>query len=64
MPVSSTLATARRRSAVRRLLCGLAVWHGRHRQRLNLAELDDRLIAELGVNPRQARYVSDGFFWG
>lgn len=67
MPVSSTFAfpgaTARRNSGIRRLLSGLAAWHGRHRQRLDLAELDDHLLADIGVTPLEARHESGKPFW-
>jgi len=67
MPVSSTFAfagaTARRNSGIRRLLSGMAAWHRRHRQRLDLAELDDHLLADIGVTPQEARHESAKPFW-
>ncbi len=36
---------------------------GRRRQRLALAELDDRLLADIGVSRTQARNEADKRFW-
>ncbi len=66
MPVSSTFAfpgAAARRAAIHRLFSELASWHGRHRQRLALAELDDWLLADIGVTPHEARHESAKPFW-
>ena len=54
---------AARRSAIHRLFSELASWHRRHRQRLDLAELDDHLLADIGVTPHEARHESAKPFW-
>lgn len=61
--ISLDAAARRRRPAIRRLLSRLAHWHGRYRQRLDLAELDDHLLADIGVTPREARRESSTPFW-
>ena len=66
MPVGSTLASvdaAARRSAIHRLFSELATWRRRHRQRLDLAELDDWLLADIGVTPHEATHESAKPFW-
>jgi uncharacterized protein YjiS (DUF1127 family) len=66
MPVafmSVDTAAHRCRSVVRRLLSRLAAWHRRHRQRLDLAELDDHLLADIGVTPQEARHEGAKPFW-
>lgn len=62
-PVSVDVAARQPRSAVRWLFSGLASWHRRHRQRLDLAELDDHLLADIGVTPLEARHESAKPFW-
>lgn len=56
-----------RRSWMRRLprLAGslLALWYDRYLQRLALAELDDRLLADIGVAPEEARRECAQPFW-
>jgi len=41
----------------------LAVWCRRRRQRIDLGELDDRLLADIGVKPALARHESRKPFW-
>jgi uncharacterized protein YjiS (DUF1127 family) len=41
----------------------LARWCRRHRQRADLAELDDHLLADIGVTPQEARSESAKPFW-
>lgn len=56
-------AARRRRSVIHRLFSRLASWSGRRRQRLDLAELDDRLLADIGVTPQEAGRESAKPFW-
>lgn len=62
-PVSVDAADRRRRSVIRHLLSRLASWHGRYRQRLDLAELDDHLLADIGVTRQEAGRESARPFW-
>jgi uncharacterized protein YjiS (DUF1127 family) len=41
----------------------LACWSARHRQRADLAELDDHLLADIGVTPQEARRECARPFW-
>lgn len=41
----------------------LVRWHDRYLQRLALAELDERLLADIGVSPEEARRERAQPFW-
>lgn len=41
----------------------LAVWHQRHTERSQLAKLDDRLLADVGIDREAARRESRKPFW-
>lgn len=41
----------------------LARWHDRYIQRLALAELDDRLLADIGISAEEARRECAQPFW-
>ncbi|HWK69141.1 MAG TPA: DUF1127 domain-containing protein [Rhizobiaceae bacterium] len=41
----------------------LARWYDRYHQRLALAELDDRLLADIGVSAEEARRECAQPFW-
>lgn len=41
----------------------LVRWHDRYLQRLALAELDERLLADIGVSPEEARRECAQPFW-
>lgn len=45
------------------LLARLVRLHDRYQQRLDLAELDDRMLADIGVTPAQARRECARSFW-
>jgi uncharacterized protein YjiS (DUF1127 family) len=64
---ASLRPAAPRRSWLRRLpgLAGslVALWYDRYLQRLALAELDDRLLADIGVSPEEARRECAQPFW-
>ena len=50
--------------ALRRLrLRFLARWYDRHLQRLDLAEIDDHLLRDLGLTPEDVRRECAKFFW-
>lgn len=47
-----------------RLTCSLvACWYDRYLERLALAELDERLLADIGVSPEEARHECAQRFW-
>lgn len=53
-----------RRSFLPRLACTVvACWYDRYLQRLALAELDERLLADIGVSPEEARHECAQPFW-
>jgi uncharacterized protein YjiS (DUF1127 family) len=41
----------------------LARWSARHRQRVDLAGLDDHLLADIGVTPQEVRRECARPFW-
>lgn len=41
----------------------LARWYDRHRQRLDLAEIDDHLLRDLGLTPEDVRRECAKSFW-
>lgn len=41
----------------------LARWHDRHVQRLDLAEIDDHLLRDLGLTPEDVRRECAKSFW-
>jgi uncharacterized protein YjiS (DUF1127 family) len=58
------LATpARRRRRWRSLLLTLALWHHRHRSRRQLATLDDRELADIGLSRTERWVECDKPFW-
>ena len=52
-----------RRDHLRALWAALSRLEERHRQRLALAELDDRLLADIGVSRTHARHEASKPFW-
>ena len=48
---------------LRHLFGLLPQWHGRWKQRRDLAGLDARLLRDIGVTPRQALQEVDKPFW-
>lgn len=40
-----------------------AFWLSRARQRRNLSELDERLLDDVGIDPRSARREAEKRFW-
>lgn len=51
------------RGAVQTIVATLAAWQGRRRQRRALAQLDDRLLQDIGFNRDHARREADKGFW-
>jgi uncharacterized protein YjiS (DUF1127 family) len=45
------------------LLRTLAVWGGRRKQRLDLADLDEHLLRDIGVTRQEARRECEKRFW-
>ncbi len=45
------------------VIANLVHWNERAKQRRQLSELDDRLLADIGVNPIDASYESGKHFW-
>jgi len=41
----------------------LATWGGRLKQRVTLAEMDDRMLSDIGVSRAAARTEADKPFW-
>ena len=62
-PLSRREVRPHRMSFPRALWRLLVRWRGRRRQRLDLAELDEHLLADIGVTPREARRESARPFW-
>jgi len=57
-------AAGRLRLSFPRTLCRLlARWCRRHRQRVELAELDDRLLADIGKTRAEVERECAGPFW-
>ena len=69
VPVSSRSASGSRRLSTRfAMACCAAMrllsrWQARHRQRLDLGELDDRLLDDIGVTRKQAEEERCKPFW-
>lgn len=65
--MTATLARARRwrvpRGAACRIFATLALWHARHRQRRQLALLDDRLLRDIGLDRATAMEEASKPFW-
>jgi uncharacterized protein YjiS (DUF1127 family) len=57
------LPAAEHGSAVPQVLAGLRAAMDRFRQRCRLAELDDRLLRDIGLTASRAREESDKPFW-
>ena len=51
------------RGIVAFLLRTLAVWGGRRKQRLDLADLDDHLLRDIGLTRQEARRECAKRFW-
>lgn len=49
--------------AAKRLRRLLALWASRRRERLALAEMDERLLKDIGVDPITARMEAGRPFW-
>ncbi|BBK29599.1 uncharacterized protein YjiS (DUF1127 family) [Stella humosa] len=46
-----------------RLFAGLVDWNDRYRQRVHLAQMDDRMLRDLGLTRSQALGEHDKPFW-
>ena len=57
------IAAIGNRGIVAFLLRTLAVWGDRRRQRLDLADLDDHLLRDIGVTRQEARRECAKRFW-
>ncbi|MEQ1937581.1 DUF1127 domain-containing protein [Mesorhizobium sp. CN5-321] len=57
------IAATGTRGIVAFLLRTLAVWAGRRKQRLDLADLDDHLLRDIGVTRQEARRECAKRFW-
>ena len=54
---------ALRPSIVRRIISKLALWRERARGRRALAELDLRMLRDLGLSPSQVEFEANQPFW-
>jgi uncharacterized protein YjiS (DUF1127 family) len=52
-----------RRLGLARLAALLVVWYQRAQQRSRLAELDDRLLQDIGKSPKEAKEEASKPFW-
>ena len=52
-----------RRISPARLFDVLQLWHERAGQRRHLAQLDDRMLRDIGVSHGEARQESEKWFW-
>jgi uncharacterized protein YjiS (DUF1127 family) len=55
--------TASRRRGLRHWLALVLAWSARQRQRQALAELDDRMLRDLGLTPQDVRREIEKPFW-
>jgi uncharacterized protein YjiS (DUF1127 family) len=56
-------APRRRTGAVGSVLTRLRQWRRRARERAELAALDDRMLADLGISRADAQFLSNKPFW-
>lgn len=50
------------RIAVQVAWCVL-IWSQRHKSRIDLSQLDDRMLKDIGMTPREAAKESSKWFW-
>jgi len=50
-------------NAVRRLLGALREWRQRSKSRAQLATLDDRMLADIGISRADAEFLANRPFW-
>lgn len=62
-PMNHSIARRPRLCAVRRIATLAATWFARMNQRRTLATLDDRLLADIGVDARSAGREARKPFW-
>ena len=62
-PVAAALPTHVRHVSLRTWTKVIATWFARSRQRHDLAELDDRMLEDIGVTRAQAGREIDKPFW-
>ena len=62
-PSGGFVRQALRRLSFRRPLATLLLWHGRHRQRCDLAELEDHHLLDLGLTREDVRRECAKSFW-
>lgn len=55
--------TRRRLTTFQRLLLILQEWHFRHRSRVKLASLDDRMLRDIGITRTEALQEAGKPFW-
>ncbi|HEY3910685.1 MAG TPA: DUF1127 domain-containing protein [Stellaceae bacterium] len=56
-------ARQRAGAAARRIFAALGEWRRRARDRAQLAALDDRMLADIGITRADAQYLSSKPFW-
>ncbi len=62
--VSARRATAAKQAGrIKNLLATLLAWQSRADGRKRLSELDDRLLADMGISRTEAQYESSKPFW-
>jgi uncharacterized protein YjiS (DUF1127 family) len=62
-PLSKPVVARFPAPSLRAALRLLARWSARRRQRVDLAELDGHLLADIGVTPQEARRECASPFW-
>jgi uncharacterized protein YjiS (DUF1127 family) len=55
--------TGARRSAGARLVATIGAWRRRARERAELARLDSRLLADIGLSRAEAEFIINKPFW-
>ena len=49
--------------AIKRVLVRVKRWHRRARERAELAALDDRMLADIGLSRPEAEFLANKPFW-
>ncbi len=63
LPTVTATDTPARHGLVSRLVRLLILWDSRWRQRQDLVELDDHMLADIGISREEARREASNPFW-